>query len=98
MKNLANLKKRYESICQDYIDVFCEKQGLEFDGWIADEIGGMASFVSDYFFTISDIVFDINNDIPVGVILNWQDDSVSIDSEFQINFRSYSKGLRYADL
>lgn len=98
MRNPANLKKRYESICQDYIDVFCEKQELEFDGWIADEIGGVASFVSQYFFTIDDIAFDINNDIPVGLILSWQDDSISNDSEFKINYRSYSKGLRYSDL
>ena len=98
MKNPANLKKRYESICQDYIDEFCKKQELVFDGWVGDEIGGIAEFYSQYYFTIDDIAFDINNDIPIGVILNWQDDSVSNDSGLQINYRSYSKGLRYSDL
>lgn len=36
------LKTRYEAICKEYIDVFCEKQGMEFEFWVAEIVGGIA--------------------------------------------------------
>ena len=98
MKNPANLKKRYESICQDYIDVFCEKQEIQFDGWLGDIVGGTAWFMGQYFLNFNDIAYDVNSNQPAGLILKWQDDFIDSGVETAINYWSYSKGLRYSDL
>jgi len=94
----ANLKSRYESICNEYIEVFCEKQDLEFDGWIGDIVGSIASFISEYFFNFDDITYDINTDQPKGLIMQWQDFNVEYEGGFVINYYSYSKGLRHHDV
>lgn len=94
-----NLKTKYERICNEYIKVFSEKQGLVFDGWIGNQVGGVAEFIEEYFFNLSDIVYDINSEQPKGLILHWQDDYVeNAPNGRNINYYSYSKGLRYSDL
>ena len=91
------LKERYEKACNDYIAEFTKKQEIEFDGWVGDEVGGIASFIDQYFFNISDIVWDINSNQPEGLILQWQDDCLESNPKF-ISYFSYSRGLRYSDL
>jgi hypothetical protein len=104
LEKLSNedLKIQYESICNEYIRRFCEKQDIEFDGWIGDEVGGIASFISQYYFNIDDIVFDIHTEQPVGLILDWQSDGVDYnmfnETPQHINYKSYTMGLRYEDL
>ena len=93
---MTKLKETYELCCNEYAARFAKKQEIEFDGWIGDEIGGIASFIQQYFFSISDIVFDINNKCKKGLILEWQDMIVS-EPEKEINYFSYSKGLRIED-
>jgi hypothetical protein len=93
-----NLQKRYEKICNEYIQLFVEKHGYEFDGWIGNEVGGIASFIDQYFFSFGDIIFDINNNCEVGLIFHWQDDTIDHKDECMINYYSYSKGLRYEHL
>ena len=93
---MTKLKETYELCCNEYVKRFSEKQCLFFDGWIGDEIGGIASFIQQYFFSISDIVFDIENKCKKGLILEWQDLSVA-NPEKAINYYSFSKGLRLDD-
>lgn len=97
-----NLKVQYETICNEYVNRFSEKHDIEFDGWVGSDVGGIASFSSQYFFNISDIVFDINTNQPVGLILHWQDDGTDYnmfnDKTEYINYKSYTMGLRYEDL
>ena len=58
-----NLKEKYHSICSEYLEKFCEKQGIDFDGWAGDNIGGIAFFNSYYCFSFEDIVrFEVNGD------------------------------------
>lgn len=98
----VDLKMQYELVCNEYIRRFCEKQDIEFDGWVADNVGGIASFISQYFFNIDDIVLDINTNQPVGLILKWQMDGVDYnmfnDNPQHLNYKSYTMGLRYEDL
>ncbi len=98
MKNMNTdkLKKRYEDVCNEYVDAFVKKQGVVFDGWVGDDIGSIAGFCEQYFFSLSDIVWDINANCPKGLILKWQEDCVS-NPERSINYYSYSKGLRIVD-
>jgi hypothetical protein len=92
-----DLVAQYELVCNEYIKKFCKKQSIEFDGWVGDEIGDIAGFAEQYFFSLSDIVWDINSRQPKGLILSWQDDYVSNPTK-AINYFSYTKGLRSTDI
>jgi hypothetical protein len=99
---IDKLRAQYEDVCNEYVRRFCEKQDIEFDGWISNEVGGIASFISQYFFNIDDITLDMNTNQPIGLILDWQSDAVdynmSNETPKHINYKSYTMGLRYRDL
>ncbi len=94
---------RYALAVKDYVQMFCDKQELQFDGWVGGDIGGVASFIGEYFFNIGDITFDIDNGCPPGLILNWQLEGIEAHllnpsvTSF-MNYKSYSMGLRYNQL
>jgi hypothetical protein len=96
------LQTQYEDVCNEYIRRFCEKQEIDFDGWVGDGVGGIASFISQYFFTIDDIALDLHTKQPKGLILDWQSDGVDCnmfnETPQNINYKSYTMGLRYEDL
>jgi len=99
---IKNLKTQYESICNEWVGKFATKQGLNFEGWVGGEVGGIADFIGQYYFNISDIVFDLTTKQPKDLILTWQDDSVEYMSanteNYPINYKSYTLGLRYDQL
>lgn len=90
---MKDLQERYEEACGDYILLFSVKHNLDFSGWI-DEVGGIAGFIEQYFFSMSDIVYDINTNQPKHLITQWQDDMINITDDKRCNFQSYSKGYR----
>lgn len=96
---LKELNEKYVAVCNAWIIKFCKKQGLAFDGWVGLEVGGTASFIDQYFFTLSDIILDLKTRQPKGQILSWQDEGIDFNmlrekSEW-INYKSYTMGLRY---
>jgi hypothetical protein len=93
-----DIKTKYQAICGEFIEVFVEKHGYEFSGWVANDIGGIAEFIEQYFFNFKDIVDDILNEYPEGLIFRWQDDCISKSGNSIINLKSYFMGLRYEDL
>ena len=95
-KKIEKLKKDYEKVCNQYMKLFCEKQDIGFDGFVNDDIGGIA-LCSDFFFNFSDIVWDVNAKIPKGVIIEWYDAQLE-NPEKAINYYSYTKGLRHEDI
>ena len=50
------LKEQYELACNNYVLQFSRKHEIEFDGWIGEHVGGLASFIQEYFFSMSDII------------------------------------------
>jgi len=93
------LKTAFDKACNDYVTAFVEKQGYQFDGWIGDDVGGIAEFAGQYFFNIGDIIQDIDTEQPEGLIMQWQDESLEFsynkpNCKF-INYKSYCMGLRY---
>jgi hypothetical protein len=98
---MKSLKKKFENIVNDYITEFVAKHEYEFDGWVGDNVGEMASFIDQYFFSLDDIRHDIDNDIPSPTIFRWQDYVVewttSLPELHSINFKSYCMGARYSD-
>lgn len=99
---IQQLHKQYKDFCQEFITKFCRKQGLDFDGWVGSEVGGIAEFIGQYFFNISDVILDLTTKQPKGLILSWQDDGLDYalneGGTERINYKSYTMGLRYADL
>jgi hypothetical protein len=99
---LQELNKQYEFVCNEWVQKFCNKQFIDFDGWVSNEIGGIASFSCQYFFSLSDIILDINTKQPKGLIFKWQSDGVDFNLSNKvpqnINYKSYTMGLRYEQL
>jgi len=99
---LGELNKQYEFVCNEWVQKFCNKQQIEFDGWVGNEIGGIASFACQYFFNLSDIILDLNTKQPKGNILNWQSEDVDFnmfnEKQQHINYKSYTMGLRHEQL
>ena len=94
---LNQLKKQYEMVVSEYVKKFCNKQELEFEYWVGNDIGGIACFGDIFFYNFQDIVWDINSKQPKGLIIKWLYDCCE-NTEKSINYFSYSKGLRFSDL
>ena len=101
-KKLSELNKQWDFVCNEWVRKFCNKQSISFDGWLGNEVGGIASFACQYYFNLSDIILDINTKQPKGLILNWQNDGVDFnmfnEHPQHINYKSYTMGLRYEQL
>ena len=93
---IKELKKLYESVCNEYLNKFCKKQEMINLGWVADEVGGVA-LCSDFYFNFHDIVKDINTKQPKGVIIDWYYDNLQ-NPDKSINYYSYILGLRIKDI
>jgi hypothetical protein len=103
-KKIESLILGYNTACDKIVQAFCKKQGLEFDFWIADEVGTIASFSLSYFFKMEDIVHDIKTNQKAGLILDWHNDSthynfnLEIDKRVYVNYQSYCMGMRFSDI
>lgn len=93
---IKELKKVYQSACNEYVDKFCKKQEMENEGWVANQVGGVA-LCSDFYFNFDDIVLDVNTKQPKGVIIDWYDDNLK-NPDKSINYYSYIIGLRVKDI
>jgi hypothetical protein len=82
--------QNYRNACNDIVSVFARKQGLTFDFWVCDEIGGVACFWDIYFFSIQDMLYDIESRRKKGLILKWIEDAVEANNkEPDIEFAPY---------
>lgn len=94
MIDKIKLKKYYEGMCEDYVKVFAEKHEMEFEGWVGDAVGGVATF-GDWFFNLDDIRYDVDNDVPNDEIIKWIDYTsrcYALGCPKTINFPSWIKG------
>lgn len=95
------LRKELEETLMAYIRLFEEKHELDLQYIVNDDIMGLLDFGDVYFFNTTDVVYDIDHDLPKGLILQWAEDSVD-DSKNPtrqtINLHSYAQGLRFEDL
>ena len=81
----------FEYAARNLIKEFCHKQDLQFEFENSDiEIGVVC--LSDYFFNIEDIYFDMKYNKPKDKILQWYDYRLMHNSN--INYRSYCMGMR----
>ena len=99
---MKKILKEYDKIVSTIINEFQLKQFFEeeyftrdFNGWVADIVGGIADF-EDLTIDFSDIVYDLRTNQPKGKIIEWMDENV--ENEQFINYHSYCLGLRHKDL
>jgi hypothetical protein len=91
--------KPFERLLKRYFNRFALKQMLEF----GDCVKGVAKF-GDYYFSIEDIIYDLENNVKRYLIRQWQDDLLEYnknrdEKEYKyVNFKSYCMGFRYSDL
>ena len=93
---ISLLKKRYEFLCNEYVRLFCEKQEMDFECWVAGVVGQIAC-CNDFYFNFQDIVWDVNFNQPKGAIIDWYYENLDFP-EKSINYFSYTKGLRINDI
>lgn len=96
MKRRAKLDK----ILKDYIYAFEKKHGREFEFAVSDDLTGIISFGDIYYLDITNIIYDIDNDLPVNLIFEWLEYIVDnhANYDYSINLKSYAKGIRYSNL
>ena len=92
----SELKKQYESVCNEYVKLFCKKQRMVFEGWVGDNVGGVA-YCNDFYFDLQDIVLDINSNQKYGIIIDWYYANLETPGK-TINYYSYTKGLRVSEI
>lgn len=91
------LREEYAEICNEYLRRFCKKHGfyLSDADWVGDDAGGLAQ-IADYFFSFEDIRYDVDNEVPEDVIIEWYDydlevRSLEIDYLMAKNLRTFVK-------
>jgi len=90
------MRKELDKIIKKYISEFEKKNNLVFEFAVDDDLLGVLSFGSVYYFNTSDVIYDIDNDLPKGQIIEWLESN--LEKEKFINLKSYSKGLRHNNL
>ena len=92
------MKKQYNSPLRAFelsIDMllieFCEKHDLSYEFSVGNDSVDIF-LISDYFFSLSDIYFDLKSNQPKSKIIEWYD--YILENEVKINYYSYCMGLR----
>ena len=90
------LKNKYNKIVEQYLIAFVEKQELDIENcyWFADRIGEMLSVNEQYYFSLDEIRFDVDNNVEEGLIFKWQDKSVDNHfkkKKYKVNYENYLK-------
>lgn len=92
----SKIKKRYESSCNDLVKKFCKKQSLAFDYWVSDIVGDVAC-CGGYYFTMKDIIIDLDFKQPAQDIINWYEQNLEY-SKWGIDYISYIRGVRVSQI
>ena len=105
MNKQENIKRQLYRELRDvlsaYIQMFEDKHEVDMQYSVDEELIGELCFGDAYFFHIADVVYDIDHDLPKGLILQWAEDSADDNknpTRQTINLHSYAKGLRFEDL
>ena len=91
------LKRRWKHLSNEYLQLFCEKHEISFDEcyWIGDDPGTVVD-TGDYFISMDDIRYDIDNNIEESLFSEWYWKNLQwYEYGMQTcNYSSYCKGLR----
>ena len=90
------MRKELDKIIKKYISEFEKKHNLLFEFAVNNDLLNVLSFGYVYYCNTSDVVYDIDNNLPKGQIIEWLESN--LENEQFINLESYSKGLRHSNL
>ena len=85
----SNLRDDYEDACYNYIAEFGQISEFDFGGWIGYNVGGIALF-GDYAIDFLNIVYIVDNDVPVDTFVNWYWFCAEYE-QCKINLQNYFK-------
>lgn len=85
----SNLRNDYEDACNNYITEFVRISEFDFEGWIGYNVGGVALF-GDYAIDFLNIVYIVDNDVPVDTFVNWYWFCAEYE-QCKINLQNYFK-------
>jgi len=90
---MKNLKKSYEKITNEYLDLFIKKHDFNIeDGyWVGKQVGGVI-MIGDYYFNFDDIRLDIDLNVEEKTIFDWYE--FSAEKESNVNYSLWIKGYR----
>jgi hypothetical protein len=82
-----------------YIKAFEKKQNCVFEFAVSDDLLGII-YIADYYLSINDIIYDIDKDLPQGLIFEWYWSGLEAyeKSGQSMKLDSYATGLRFQDL
>lgn len=81
----------YKKAAINYVAAFCKKQ----DVYYTYDLYDFGYFdISDYFISIGDIIYDINNDVPVGKIFEYYGYIYDIENS-EISYHAWLGGMRW---
>ena len=96
MKKQTNTPLRAFEVAVDRLLMeFCEKHDLTYEFSVGEDSIDVFS-ISNFFFSLSDIYFDLKSNQPKGKIIQWYD--YLLDNEVEISYYSYCKGFRKEQL
>lgn len=86
------LKQRFEVVVEEYLTLFCKKQGLDrSDGyWIGDRLGEVFE-TNDGSFDFRDIRYDIDTNQPPKQIIEWYWERLKLDDDTTRNYENWIK-------
>lgn len=94
--NREQAKDLYNSGCNAYLQLFCEKHGYDYedakDSWVANEVGGIAC-INDYFVDMQTIITDVEHCSDESEFIKWYDYCIEAD-EFGLTTPNYSSWLK----
>ena len=92
MTTITGQLARHHAACNNLLRLFCQKQGFSMADtfWVADQPGTVAACGMDYYFSMDDIIADLEEDAPPGKILEWYYRQCELS--YQVNYRHWLHG------
>lgn len=88
MEKIIALNKAIQAV----IDQFCEKQDIEFEYAVGDDLLDVLCFSLDEYYTLQDIVYDLETYQPPRKIYEWS--LYCLEIKEYVNYKSYCMGWR----
>jgi hypothetical protein len=97
--DIDHMRQRLDMALTAYIHAFERKHDCEMGFAVCNDLMGTLCF-GDNFFSMDNVIFDVENDLPANMIYEWQ--AAGVEAHFkdaatpQINLQSWHMGARYA--
>lgn len=90
----TKLRERLDGIIMEYIKLFEKKHNMNFEFAVSDDLTDVLCFGDIYYFSMNDVVFDIDNKLKKGLTIEWLEYNLENQDKY-VNLYSYSKGYRH---